>query len=431
MRNTELANQPMNREQRRAEEKAKKNKKSTMRNVFIRVSAKNHTKDGDVTYTKEDIQKILDEWSQKKKMSFYFIEHDEDEDNVHFHIVIEFAHPTSFDVVKNHFPYGSIQECLQSYDGRGKVQYSVQYLIHMNHPNKYQYKWEDVITNNLAKLEEYKVPHSMKLNARLKILLDKILAGEIKEYNIDLIDSDLYIKYKRQIERAFEYVNNQYLKDPNRSIKIVLLVGPPRTGKSTFVKAYAKKHNMSLYLSSGSADAWGKYKGQEIACMDDINLNSFKIEEMMKMCDGNNNTAIKSRYNDRIFTGSILFLVTNVPICEWYCKEKNVHREALLKRFDYILDFTPSDIEEYARVNPEVVDMAGEHIALYTINRFYGNYNGYETYYGPFGDSYECKNFYFESIDNGKIHSFDMNHYIDFSVREKKVEELLDTLCEM
>ena len=421
MRNIELANQPMNREQRRAEEKAKKNKKSTMRNVFIRVSAKNHTKDGDVTYTKEDIQKILDEWSQKKKMSFYFIEHNEDEDNVHFHIVIEFAHPTAFDVVKNHFPYGSIQECLQSYDGRGKVQYSVQYLIHMNHPNKYQYKWEDVITNNLAKLEEYKVPHSMKLNARLKILLDKILNGEIREYEIEKIEPDLYIKKYREIRKAFEYRQNIQCKDQNRNIVILGIIGPPRLGKTTFIKEYAKKNNKSICLSSSSNDPWTYYKGQDIFVLDDADFDNISIEDMMKMVDPQNNTGAKSRYYNKLFVGEMIVVISNIPVDRWYYIDADdKHREALLKRFDYFFDF---NIEQ---------DKLDKHISQYTIKKFTGDYEESDVVIDSRGNVvHSYKKFDLTPIEGNKIHEFNMTNYIDFSTRKQMLDEFIKTVNEM
>lgn len=93
-----MRKQNLNREARRR--RAKDKKKSSIRNVFIRVSKVNHTKNGEVIYTKEDIHKILDSWSKRKKMSYYFIEHNEDEENVHYHIVLAFTHPTDFDTIK-------------------------------------------------------------------------------------------------------------------------------------------------------------------------------------------------------------------------------------------------------------------------------------------------------------------------------------------
>ena len=72
----------------------------TFRNVTIRISALNHaTKDNEVLgikagdevrYTLKDILNVLEDWSNTKDIKYYAIEHNEDPDNIHFHVVISF-----------------------------------------------------------------------------------------------------------------------------------------------------------------------------------------------------------------------------------------------------------------------------------------------------------------------------------------------------
>lgn len=405
-----MRKQNLNRETRRS--LAKDKKKSTMRNVFIRVSKVNHTKNGEVIYTKEDIHEILDSWSKKKKMSYYFIEHNEDEENVHYHIVLEFAHPTDFDTIKKKFPYGNIRECLKSYDGKSKIHYSVRYLTHADHPAKHQYGWEEVITNNASKLEDYKVPHALSMKVRLKNVIDQIIAGEIKEFEIDKIDSDLYIHKNNALKKAFEYRAALLNQDPNRNIIVVGCIGAPRVGKTTFMKEYAKKQNMSYCLSSASNDVWSSYKSQDAFLLDDANFDNIKIEDMMKMLDPLNNTGNKSRYYNKFFVGDIIVVISNIPIQDWYWDEESVHREALLKRFDYFFDFN---------VEQTKLD---EHISRFRICKFTGEYKGFDEEYGmPYPTSY--KRYILTPIEDDEILEFDMTDCVDFSSREKKLEAFL------
>ena len=69
----------------------------TMRNANVRISKVNNTKQGLVVYELEDIKNIIEEWKKQKEFEYFLIEHGENKDNIHYHIVIKFNSVTRFE----------------------------------------------------------------------------------------------------------------------------------------------------------------------------------------------------------------------------------------------------------------------------------------------------------------------------------------------
>ena len=210
-------------------ENEKKYKKDTrMRTINMRISLINFLKEDyapmnlkageTVTYTDEDIQKILDDWcSTKKGLIYYYIIHDEETSTPHAHIVIEFTDKKSsvtFSTVKNKFPWGNIETCKHS------VKSCVMYLIHKNHPAKYQYSPDLIRTNNRAKLEAYLTATSYTLEVKTNWTIEQIVAGKIREFEVYKIDKDVYIKRNSKIKNAFDYRRKLIISNPNRTVQI-------------------------------------------------------------------------------------------------------------------------------------------------------------------------------------------------------------------
>ena len=259
----------------------------TYRNVMLRLSKKNvlHSDNPELglvagesyEYTKEGILEVLNKWSETKKIEFFMIEHNPGEENDHFHVVIKFDNRSlcSFKTLKRKFAYGDISNC------RYGVKACVQYLVHLNNPEKRNYDWSEVVTNSPAKLEVYKQPTKSAMNDKLKATIDLILSGDLKRYEIDRIDPEIYIRYKRRIEAAFEYRKEILISDPDRDIEIIVLQGKAGYGKSTFCKAFAKSTSRSIRFSSTSNDPWCMYNGEQVFVYDDLNYEKIKIEDMI------------------------------------------------------------------------------------------------------------------------------------------------------
>lgn len=295
-----------------------KTKNKSMRNAIVRISAINNIhedneklnlKSGDVvTYTKEDILNTLDDWCKTKPFNYYMAEHDEKEDNVHFHVVLEFRNNSQckFNTLKSKFPFGHIDSC------RFGVHACVRYLIHADNAEKKQYDWSAVITNNPGRLERFKQPTKYSEQLYVNKLVEQICSGEIREYELpDKIEPVLYVKYSSTFEKAFKLREKIVINNPNRNITVCVLQGKRRVGKSTYVKSYAESLGKSICFSSSSNDAWQDYRGQSVFCYDDFNHESTKIEDFLKALDPYSNTTVKARFHNRAFVGDIIFICTN------------------------------------------------------------------------------------------------------------------------
>lgn len=316
-----------------------------MRNATIRISRINNIKSdndklglkvGDTfIIEKTDVIATIEKWLKEKSFDYFLIEHNEDDNNIHFHVVIVFKKKNSaqFKTVKNKFPYGDIERC-------GNTAACVQYLIHQNHPDKHQYDAKDIITNNPARLEDYllsKVGYSPK--AQFNIIKSKILSGELKACDIDSIDPDIYIKFSRQIKSAFELRRKTLLKSPKRALTVVVIQGPSRIGKSTYARAWAEKNNKTYRYSSAGKNIFDNYLDEDVFILDDWEHSGFRISDFLKFTDPNINVPLPARYHDVLLIADTLFIITNTNFLNWYENEDDCLREAVFKRISCVLTF--------------------------------------------------------------------------------------------
>ncbi len=397
-----------------------KSKNPNMRTAIIRISADNyvHTdnielgiKAGTIVhFDLEHILYILDEWFKTKGIWYYVILHDENPENKHFHIVIEFPKNSQckFSTLKKKFPYGFIDSC------RHGVHACVRYLTHCDHPEKHQYDWDDVVTNNPAKLERYKQPTKYNEMLYVNKIIEQICNGDIKEFEFpDKIEPALYVKYKTKFMNAVDFYSRKIINNPDRNIKVYVCQGPPRVGKSLFCKAWAKKHNKSVCFSSASRDPWQDYHGEDVFVYDDHNFESSKIEDFIKAFDPHNNTSIGARYHNKVFIGDTIFVCSNIPAQDWYKFEaEEIHRNALFSRIDFVLDFTDFD------------EAKGQ--SHYTVNTLYeGKEHDYDI--GRLGIPHYSKKWMLKPVENDS-RTFDLNKYIDVTLDKKKTEDFLNKL---
>ena len=421
-----------------------KSKNPNMRNATIRITLKNIVhedneklglKAGDVfEYTLADILDILDDWSKTKKgISYYVILHDDDPENKHVHIVIEFSGSSQckFNTLKKKFPYGFIDSC------RHGVHACVRYLTHCDHSEKHQYNWDDVITNNIAKLERYKQPTKYKEMLYVNKIIEQICNGNIKEYEFPVkIEPALYVKYKTKFSNAVDFYTRRVINNPDRSIKVYVCQGPPRVGKSLFCKVWAKKHNKSICFSSASRDPWQDYHGEDVFVYDDFNYETNKIEDFLKVLDPHNNTSVNARYRNRVFLGDTIFICTNTSIINWFFASDETLREALYKRISYVLDFQDfkrkynelyyKSLQEY---NKRLELEKG--VARFTINRIARINDVDQIVQKDYWDKIEFSQGRFlmciESdegfADETKYHYFDLKKYIVLSDKDENMDK--------
>lgn len=94
-----------------------------------------------------DIEKILrEEVTKDTKLEYSYILHEPDDENrnTHYHIVLHYSSNSNkrFSTVQNIFPGGNVQPSTKE-----RYESSIQYLIHLNHPDKKRYNSNDVQSN--------------------------------------------------------------------------------------------------------------------------------------------------------------------------------------------------------------------------------------------------------------------------------------------
>jgi len=411
-------------------------KNTAMRNANIRITKTNIvTKDypelglkaGD-TYEVlfEDIVNELKSWSETKKLEYFAIEHYENPDNIHYHIVIIFDKNSQakFLQIKERFPFGNIERCKYG------VANSIKYLVHLMNPEKYAYDFDDVVTNSPATLEKYKIMGSTCERKLLDHICDMIIAGKIKEYQIEKISSDIFTKHRRRIENAFEYRRKLLLSKIDRNITAIYIQGPPGVGKSTFCKAYAKLHDMSIKFSSSGRHPLEGFGSEDILVLDDVNYGEIPIQEMLNILDPNTNYEIAVRYKRVLFTGQMIFICSNRKISDWYFLEDQLLQDALYRRIQYVLDFSEIDDNNVAhytinKVKTKTPEEKSEEYEKYKLTRDSGDCIWYEDIIKrDFEDCY--RRIYLKKIAEK---DFDLKPYINGN--KKSTVDFLQTIDDM
>lgn len=309
------------------------NKPKTMRNSNIRISKINNTKNGIITYEKDDILRILEKWSEEREIEYFFIEHKEDIENIHYHIVIRYATPVKFETIKNKFAYGNIENSKS-------VKNSIQYLVHMNDPEKFQHDWSEVITNS-SELNKYMLKSKISEELDIKFYIDEISKGNIREFEYTTkIPVEIYSKYYTRLDKAFKFYYDNYSLDNSRNITVEFYHGASGSGKTTYAKMKSLELGLSCCVSSSSNDVMQDYKGEDVLILDDLRDENFKFDDILKLLDNHTNSTIKSRYRNKKFIGKKIIITSTIPLHEWYKNERKYEEiHQLRRRIKLLLNF--------------------------------------------------------------------------------------------
>lgn len=188
------------------------------------------------------------------------------------------------------------------------------YATHRNAVDKYQYSDEEVVSNFDFTTVRDKEEKKKSDNKYLDTIIDKIDSGEIREYNLTkYISMKDYIKFERQIKRAFEY-RTQKMKGIDRDMKCIYIQGVSGAGKTTYAKRIAEDKNMSYYISSGSNDVLDDYKGEDCIILDDLRPSCMGLSDLLKMLDNNTASSVKSRFKNKVLECRLIIITTTLPI---------------------------------------------------------------------------------------------------------------------
>ena len=226
------------------------------------------------------IDKLKNKLDNSKAIKKYaFIVHDKDNTRPHFHCMIAFNNPNPLEAVASYF------EIQPQYINKIKAGWkkAVQYLVHQNDSEKYQYDISAIVAN-------YEVVDDFAVEPDYIGMIEK---GEIREYEItDKIPCEFFIKHKKDIDNAFTY---RYLVDlkevKNRMINVYFIEGATGCGKSSYAKHICEAQNWSYCISSGSNDPLQDYKGESVLILDDLRDSTFKLNDLLKLLDNNSGSS--------------------------------------------------------------------------------------------------------------------------------------------
>lgn len=200
----------------------------------------------------------------------------------------------------------------------GSFEDAVLYLAHINAPDKAQYD----VKNITASFDIQTVIDNADSKDKLSNIVDRILSGEIREYNKTTeIDTKLlvYPDSLRVIENAFK-VRAEYLQNTQseRKTTCIYICGQAGAGKTTLAKKIADSHDMDYYISSGSNDILDGYCQQPCLILDDIRPSALGLSDLLKLLDPHTACSIKSRYKNKYVNCSLIILTSVLKIDEFY-----------------------------------------------------------------------------------------------------------------
>lgn len=232
----------------------------------------------------------------------------------HIHLILRFNRnqPQQFSSIAKWFdiPENFVSKIHGSFaDG-------VMYLIHANAPDKFQYDIEEVTSNfNVQTIIEHE-----KDKNKLDDILQKILSGEIREYNKTIeIDNLLLVYQTRKINEAFK-IRSEYLQatQKDRNTTVIYITGTSGAGKTTLAKMIAKENNLDYFISSGSRDIMDGYCQQPCLICDDIRPSCLGLSDLLKMLDPHTASSVNSRYKNKFLNAELIILTSVLPIDEFY-----------------------------------------------------------------------------------------------------------------
>lgn len=256
------------------------------------------------------VKNVLD--SKDCIRDYAYIIHNKDKDTKpHIHIALRFKNAYDTKYISNWFAVP------EQYIGRvkGKWKDMLEYLTHKNAPGKYQYSDDEVVSNFDWTVERDK-PSSEERKAEI---MNKIVAGEIREYNIHKeINIVEYDKYKRSIDNAFTYRQKILLEKSDRKMDVIFITGKSGSGKTTYAKMLCENQGYSYFISSSSNDPFDGYAGQDAIILDDLRGSSFTFADLLKITDNYTGSSVKSRYKNKWLECKMMIITSIMPIDEFY-----------------------------------------------------------------------------------------------------------------
>lgn len=330
----------------------------------------------DLVKAVEIIGKIKADWENGYIVDYAYILHNKDIYNRldviegkkigdkkadHYHIGFKTKNANSFKTIANRY---SVKENFIESIKSGRFNDYLLYLTHRNAPTKYQYNDDEVNTS----IEDWKIirdAKEMKNKAfqeleMYEMYLDRAVEGVYTYSDVGTkIPKTLYVKKKNAFDSAFAFAREEKANVINKEgidKEIIFITGGSGTGKTTYGKKYAEKHNMSYYVSGSSNDVLDSYKGQECIILDDIRGSDFELSNFIKLIDNNTVSDYQSRYQNKLIIANTIIITTTQSLSTFMKKINTSGYEDLKqirRRIGHKIKITKDEIEvfEYNKDN--------------------------------------------------------------------------------
>jgi hypothetical protein len=242
--------------------------------------------------------------------------HDKDENmKPHYHVLLDFGRSYDTTRITGWFPQhpgikeSRLIEPIKSWTAM------VQYLIHKNDQDKHQYPASAIISS-------YDIEEDLTGPTNKPPAWFGQFGQEDYFRHLTWIDQNVHNIF--QANKLYQQVKTRYelylraQEGSERDMKVIYVEGPPRVGKSTFARWWAKSRNLSYFISSSSNDPLDGYAGQAVLILDDLRDNVFSLTDLLKILDNHGGSSIRSRYNNKVFTGKYVLITCIHPLSQWY-----------------------------------------------------------------------------------------------------------------
>ncbi len=271
----------------------------------------------DADKLKVDIQQTCMAYKTIKQWAY--ILHDKDDTRPHYHIYLNF-HPTSANTsdVARWFKLAYTDDKGIEHSGeqfiekvKGRKTDVLLYLIHGNDSQKFkhQYSPNEVVSN---------------FDFESEIATSKII-GDFENYSyaqmlayINSLPVSEKARAFTQLEKLWKIQCQSMTLKTDRKLEVVFICGKGGTGKTYYAKKLLTSLGYDFCISSSSNDPFQDYLGQRAIILDDLRDRSFELDDLLKMLDNNTMSSVRSRFNNKVFNGSMIVITTPVPLKYWY-----------------------------------------------------------------------------------------------------------------
>lgn len=253
----------------------------------------------------------------------------------HIHLMMKFKTPQAMHNIADWFEVKPNQvEKI-----KGKWVSALRYLIHENHPEKYQYDIEEVKSNFDYSEEKDKIGYNKNARKlRKEEIISKIATGEWRQmdiYDREKITEIEFVDFKSDIDKAFTYRQKFLeLNNTGRNMKVIYVSGESGSGKTTLAKEYAEKLGYSVYVSDGGKNPMDNYMGQDCVILDDFRPQKMEFSDLLKLLDNHTASMANARYSNKYMGECKLIIITNVCGLNDFFKGFDNHNKEPIKQLE-------------------------------------------------------------------------------------------------